>query len=131
MSEQITIHPSRLSAFGSAEDSAFCLITNPEIADQIVIVRDAPCEDFLTVLLGAGDEFDEVLTKRVPENAHVVVISPIHFFIPPEPQVLGPHRKLMALACNSTPTTLEDIRHFVDVTERTSAAGQDAFCDRV
>jgi hypothetical protein len=36
----------------------------------------------------------------------------------------------MALACNSTPTTLEDIRHFVDVTERTSAAEQDAFCER-
>jgi hypothetical protein len=130
MSEPITIHPSRLSAFGPADGAVFCLITNPEIADAIVVEHDGSYRDYLTVLLGAGDEFDDVLVQQVPQEAHVVVISPVHFFISPEPEVLGPRRKLLALACNSTPTALEDIRHFVDVMERTSAAEQDAFSER-
>src|SRR3954468_23035540 len=80
MSEPITIHPSRLSAFGPADGAAFCLITNPENAEAIVVEHDGSYRDYLTVLLGAGDEFDDVLVQQVPQEAHVVVISPVHFF---------------------------------------------------
>src|SRR5207248_1119430 len=37
--------------------------------------------------------------------------------------------KLMAMACNSTPTDLKIIEHFLDITERTSPADQAAFAD--
>lgn len=130
MSVPVVIDPGRLSQFGSAEGNVFCLITNPEIADQISINRDAPYTDYLTVMLGEGDKFDDVLLREVPESAHVVVVSPEHFFASPEAEILGPRRKLIALACNSTPTSMETIRHFIDVMHRTSAAEQGAFSDR-
>lgn len=129
MAAEVTINPARLSPFGSAEGSVFCLMTNPEVADQITVIQDAPYREYVTVLLGPDDKFDDVLTQQVPEEAHVLVVSPNHFFASPEPEILGPRRKLMAMACNSTPTTMETIQHFVGVMERTSAAEQDAFSE--
>lgn len=129
MSESVRIDPSRLSQFGDAAGSTFCLVTNPGLEQVFEISTDGAYDDYRTVVLGPADDFDELLTKQVPEPAHVLVISPEHFFQSPDDSVLGPRRKLIAMACNSTPTALPVIRHFLAVMERTSAADQETFSD--
>jgi len=129
MSEGIRVDPKNLSQFGPAVGSAFCLVTNPEIKDAIEIVQDAPYEEYLTFELGPEDRFEDILEKQIPEPAHVVVISPERFFQSPDDEQLGAQRKLIAMACNSTPTSLATIRHFLGVMERTSAQAQGEFCD--
>ena len=128
VSELITIDPGRFSQFGEATGSSFCLITNSELVDQIEVVEKAPYREFLTITLDRGDNFTDILEKRIPEPAHVLVVSPHRFFESPDPDLVG-RRKIMGMACNSTPTTLAEIRHFLKVMERTSASDQAAFCD--
>ncbi|RSO41791.1 hypothetical protein DMH15_12725 [Streptomyces sp. WAC 06725] len=128
VSAQITIDPGRFSQFGEATGSSFCLVTNSELVDRFDIARTAPYREFLTITMDRGDDFTEILGKKIPEPAHVLVISPYRFFESPDPDLVG-QRKIMGMACNSTPTGLDEIRHFLGVMERTSAADQAAFCD--
>ncbi|MFD0385919.1 hypothetical protein ACFQ2B_36670 [Streptomyces stramineus] len=128
MSPRVSIDPGRLSQFGAATGSTFCLITNPELADAFEIVEDGSYDRYLTVPFTAGDRFEDLLEKTVPEPAHLLVVSPHRFFASPDPELVG-RRKIMGMACNSTPTTLAEIRHFLSVMERTSAAEQAAFSD--
>jgi hypothetical protein len=130
MTDEIIVNPARLSQLGPAEGCVFCLVANPEIADRVSVVREAPYADYLTIPFRSGDRFEDLLQERIPEPAHVLVISPYAFFQSPAGEVLGPRRKLMAMACNSTPASPEVIRHFLTVMERTSAAEQAAFSDR-
>lgn len=130
MVETVTVDPARLSQFGAADGAVFCLVTNPEFIDRIEVVRRAPYRDYVTVPYSAGDDFAAVLRDRIPEDSHVLAISPSGFFESPTPELLGPRRKLMAMACNSTPTDFETIRHFIGVMERTSATAQAEFSDR-
>ncbi|MFE9255363.1 hypothetical protein [Streptomyces sp. NPDC006879] len=128
MSASISIDPGRFSQFGEAIGSTFCLVTNPELVDEIEVVKTASYERFLTIPMGEGDRFEDLLDKSIPEPSHVLVISPHRFFESPDPALVG-QRKIMGMACNSTPTTMDDIRHFLGVMERTSAAEQEAFCE--
>ncbi|HXI25081.1 MAG TPA: hypothetical protein VNG71_14555, partial [Pyrinomonadaceae bacterium] len=64
------------------------------------------------------------------EPAHVLVASPNVFFRSPEEEMIGPRRKLVAMACNSTPTSLEAVAHFLGVIERTDPQRQLAFAER-
>ncbi len=130
MSPAITIDPARLRQFGGAEDSVFCLVTNPELEDDIQVVENGGYREYRTIPFREGERFEDVLPERVPEDSHVLAISPNAFFESPDPDLLGPRRKLMGMACNSTPTTLEIIRHFVGVMERTSPLEQAQFSDR-
>lgn len=129
MSEEIRVNPARLSQFGPAAGSTFCLVTNPGMEDAVEVVTDAPYDDYQVITLGPEDRFEDLLEKRIPEPAHVLVISPDHFFASPDDSLLGGQRKLMAMACNSTPTTLPVIRHFLGVMERSSADAQAEFSD--
>lgn len=128
MSAPVSIDPGRLSQFGTATGSCFCLVTNPELVDQIEVVRDAAYAEYKTVPFSADDRFEDLLDKHIPEPAHVLVVSPHRFFESPDPSLVG-NRKIMGMACNSTPTDLRSIRHFLGVMERTSAAEQDAFSE--
>lgn len=130
MPAAIKIDPARLRHFGPAENSAFCLVTNPELADEISIEKTGDYQDYLTVPLNTGERFERVINERVPEPAHVLAISPLAFFESPMSEVLGPRRKLMGMACNSTPTSLDVVRHFLRVMERTSPEEQAEFSDR-
>jgi hypothetical protein len=127
MSAAVSINPSNLSQFGSATGVTFCLVTNPELTGAIDVVRDGSYADYRTVPFGAGDVFEDVLAA-LPEPAHVLVVSPERFFQSPDSELLG-QRKLMAMACNSTPTSLDVVRHFLGVMERTSAGDQDKFSE--
>ncbi|MFF1558262.1 hypothetical protein [Streptomyces sp. NPDC058279] len=125
---RISIDPGRFSQFGEATGSTFCLVTNPELVDRFEIVESAAYKNYLTIPMGQGDRFEDLLEKRIPEPAHILVVSPHRFFASPDPELVG-QRKIMGMACNSTPTTLDEIRHFLGVMERTSSVDQAAFCD--
>jgi hypothetical protein len=128
MPKPITVDPDKLRQFGSPEDAVFCLVTNPEFKDDIVIKKSGSYRDYITVPLHKGERFEDIL-PNIPEPSHIFGISPGAFFESPLSEVLGPRRKVMAMACNSTPTTLELIAHFLDVMERTSPEEQDGFSD--
>jgi hypothetical protein len=129
MSQSVRIDPTKLDQFGATAGSTFCLVTNPGLDEVFEVSTNADYDDYRTITFGPADHFEDVLEKRVPEPAHVLVISPDHFFQSPDDSLLGGQRKLMAMACNSTPTTLPVIRHFLGVMERTSSAEQQAFSD--
>jgi hypothetical protein len=128
MSRTIVVDPEKLRQFGSPEGAVFCLVTNPEFKDDIVIAKNGTYEDYITVPLHRGERFQDILAN-IPEPSHIFGVSPAAFFESPPGEVLGPRRKVLAMACNSTPTTLDLIAHFLDVMERTSPEEQDSFSD--
>src|ERR1039457_1148579 len=130
MPEKLVIDPSQLHQFGEPMDSAFCLVTNPELIDVISILPTGGYREYLKIPFRPGERFADVLPERVPEPAHVLAISPKSFFESPSAALLGPRRKLMGMACNSTPTSIETITHFLSIMEHTSAADQARFSDR-
>lgn len=129
MVDPLLVDPGRLSQFGSAEGVTFCLVTNPDMKDLVNIKQSVGYKAYRTIFFQRGDRFEDILATDVPEPAHVLVMSPDCFFESPPPEALGA-RKLLGMACNSTPTTIEVLRHFLSVIERTSATEQDAFSDR-
>jgi hypothetical protein len=120
------VNPANIGQFGSPEGSTFCLVTNKEVADRIEVVEDAEYVDYRTVLFDDGD-FEQLLQEQVPEPAHVLAISPMRFFESPPANVLGPRRKLLAMACNSTPADFATVAHFMRVIEATDPQAQEDF----
>jgi hypothetical protein len=128
--ERVVVDPARVRQFGEAVGTHFRLVTDATHADAFVISTGAQYESCAVMAVEDGMEFEEVISSRVPEPAHVLVISPSRFFESPPDELIGPRRKLLAMACNSTPTDLDVIRHFLRVIERTDPAEQDAFAER-
>jgi len=95
------------------------LTEDPSYVDHRVIVFE-----------GGGEEFARIMRDEVPEQAHVLVMSPDHFFQSPDEETIGPRRKLLAMACNSTPTDIGTLQHFVRSIEATDAPAQEKFSDR-
>jgi hypothetical protein len=129
MPEPVVVDPARIDQFGPPEGATFCLVTNPELADALEVRTDAPYADVEVVLTRDGVEFEELIAG-LPRRAHVLVVSPHRFFESPPDDVIGPERKLLAMACNSTPTTLEALEHFLEQVAKTSSRAQDAFAER-
>jgi len=129
MTTVLDIYPERLRQFGRHEGT-FVLVTTPDASNSIVIHhQDASYASYETVIMDRGERFEKVLHDRIPENAHVLAICPGAFFESPSEALLGPRRKLMAMACNSTPANLEVIRHFIGIMERTDPVEQASFSD--
>jgi hypothetical protein len=128
--QHITIHPERFRQFGASEGSTFCLVTNPELLDHFTIEESNGYPAYMKVPYAQGDSFDDLLRDIIPEPAHILVASPNVFLQSPEPEKLGPRRKLVAMACNSTPTSLEALAHFIGVIEQTDPQRQQAFAAR-
>jgi hypothetical protein len=125
---KIVIHPERIRQFGDPKGCAFCLVTNPDLIDAFEIAAAPGYSAVLVRTLAPGESFPDVLA-RCPEPSHVLVASPACFFDSPPPDLLGA-RKLIAMACNSTPTDLAAIRHFLGVIERTDPDHLEAFARR-
>jgi hypothetical protein len=125
----LVVRPERLRQFGAAEGVTFCLVTNPSLVERFRLEEAGGYAACQIVGWDAERSFEEVLERELPEPAHVLVISPARLFRSPAPERLG-RRKLMAMACNSTPTSLAGIAHFLAVMERTDPARQQAFADR-
>jgi hypothetical protein len=130
MQTSITVDPDQLRQFGEPEDSTFCLVTNPELMDVIQVIESGKYREYIKIPFRPDERFAEVLPERVPEPAHVLAISPGSFFESPPEDLLGPRRKLMGMACNSTPTSLSTIEHFLQIMQRTSPEEQAGFSDR-
>lgn len=126
----VTISPGKIRQFGQADGDVFCLVTNPEIAGRFSIAESPGYARFEVIPFCADETFQAVLDERIPERAHVLVISPYAFFQSPKQETLGERRKLIAMACNSTPTDFDTIAHFLEVLERTDPEAQEAFANR-
>lgn len=124
-----TVRPERLRAFGDPAGATFWLVTEPDVAAALAIEPGAGYDDHGVVTWDGDEPFAELLARRVPEGAHVLVITPGRLFVSPEPAELG-RRKLVAMACGSTPTTIDHVAHFLSVMERTDPYAQDAFAER-
>lgn len=129
METEVVVRPGRISQFGDSSGVVFCLVTNPGIVDHVKIEQDGDYVDYQVHLISPGQTFSEVLASSIPENSHILGMSPEAFFESPDPTLVG-RRKILGMACNSTPTDLHIIKHFLNIIERTSAAEQDAFSDR-
>jgi hypothetical protein len=125
----INIRPTRLRQLGAPRGATFCVITNAELAGSIVIEDTAGYADCRILLANGIDDFDRLLVEDIPRRAHVLVVSPHVFFQSPRPGILGPERKLLGMACNSTPTSPEAIAHFLGVMEDTDADAQQTFAE--
>lgn len=128
--ESITIRPDCYRQFGASEGCTFCLVTNSEIVDRFSIEKNGSYADYQIFTYNQEGAFEELLQNHIPENSHVLVVSPNCFFRSPNPEVLGQQRKLIAMACNSTPTPLEAVAHFLGVIERTDPQAQAEFAER-
>lgn len=130
-SSEIVVDPSRIRQFGDPAGTVFCLVTNASLMDRVRLVRDAAYVDYRIIdFRGGEDEFARLMREEVPEQAHVLVMSPEAFFQSPPVDVLGPRRKLLGMACNSTPTDLETLKHFLTCVEATDPQAQEEFSDR-
>lgn len=127
---EIQITPANIKQFGEPDGAAFCLVTNPDIVDKFEVVESPGYADHQVIPFSPGDVFEDLLRERIPEKAHVLVVSPFAFFESPYQEKLGAHRKLVAMACNSTPSDFDTIKHFLGVLERTDPDAQQAFADR-
>lgn len=128
--DRVIVHPERYRQFGEPDGASFCLITNPDLKDRFVIQDRGAYRSTTTVTFDVGDSVEDLLRTAVPERAHILVISPQWLFRSPLAEHLGSTRKLMAMPCNSTPTSLPAIAHFLKAMERTDPNAQQVFADR-
>jgi hypothetical protein len=129
MTSPVSIRPARYRQFGPAQGCTFCLVTNAALIDQFNIEETGDYDRFIVVPFDRGDSFEDLLDRVIPEPANVLIASPNAFFQSPAPDKIG-RRKLMMMACNSTPTSMEAVEYFLDVIERTDPEFQQDFADR-
>ena len=125
----IAIRPHRYRQLGSSEGATFCFVTNSNLVDNFTIEKDGSYEDYQTFTYDPGDDFCRIL-QQLPEPAHIFVASPGSFFSSEVATQLGNQRKLLVMPCNSTPTSLEALKHFLDIVEKTDPAIQEDIVER-
>lgn len=113
----IVINPDRLKQFGPPEDSTFCLVTNSALISNFRIENDH-YDNSLIIPFDNNDSFNNLLDQVIPACAHILVIMPDCYFHSPTPDKLGKRRKLSIMANNSTPTSLDTIKHFIQCAEQ-------------
>ncbi len=124
----IEVRPARLRQLGDPRGVTFCVITTRGLLGELAI--EAPGYDAVqTFVVDRTEDFERLLLTEVPERAHVLVVSPEVFFRSPSPEVLGPGRKLLGMACNSTPANRDTIAHFLQAMEQTDPERMDGFAD--
>lgn len=128
---EITLNPGRLRQFGDTKGLHFRVVTSASIASHIDIAGDDAYASREVNIIGSMEDFQVLLaSSAIPERSHILVIAPDVFFQSPRPELLGPHRKLMVMACNSTPTSVETIAYFIKTMEDTDPEDQKRRTDR-
>jgi hypothetical protein len=127
---QIPVRPHKYKQFGQTHGTTFCLVTNSALINNFAIEENDSYDSYKVIAYDKGDNFEEILQNQIPEPAHILVISPKNLFESPSPEKLGQRRKLAALACNSTLTSLEAVSHFMKAMEQTNPNEQEAFAER-
>ncbi|EPF81579.1 hypothetical protein [Acinetobacter rudis] len=128
--EILNIRPNLIKTFSNPNNDFFCIITNDSLKDKIKITDDSNYVESKIIIYKESDKFEDILNNDIPEKSHVLVISPDVFFQSPLQQHIGKKRKLIAMACNSTPTDISSINHFLRVIENTDPNEQQKFADR-
>jgi hypothetical protein len=107
--------------FGQDQGVPFYLITSPALAAHLTV----ECERHVAagvLILEADDALQRVIAT-VPENSHILVVSPDSFISSLSPDAIG-RRKVGVLAANSTPCPPDAVAHFLAAAEATDAAQQ-------
>lgn len=128
--EFISIAPDNYKQFGEAEGATFCLVISPEIFDNFVMEKQGKYKKYEKISTEHCETFEQILKEKIPEIAHILVISPQEFFKSVSPEILGKQRKLAVLASNSTLTSLEAIKHFVNILEKSDPNEQEEFAQK-
>ncbi len=123
-----TVHPYRLQRFG-VPARAFVLITNTAHAGHATIVPDGSYESCEVVTYDQGDDFNAIV-QRLPQYAHVFVISPRRGCAALTPALLGT-RQLSAVRCHSTPTSHANLQHILTAIEQTDPLHQQTVAERL
>lgn len=122
---RIEINPSRLRQFGETKDLHFRVVTSESIAPHIEIHQNNDYASRDIHIISSMEDFQGLLTSAIiPNDSHILVIAPDVFFQSPRPEILGERRKLMAMASNSTPTSINTISYFLETMERTDPEDQ-------
>jgi hypothetical protein len=127
--EKLVVRPYMYRQFGDARGVTFCLVTNTALLDKIEVQHGGEYTDYRVYEYDSEDQMDLLLREVVPEPAHVLVVSPMRFFRSPSQEIIGQKRKLIAMACNSTPTSLTAVAHFLLMLERTRPDLQQSLVD--
>ncbi len=122
--QPITVYPSRLQQFGNSKNCNFYLITNPELVDIFQIEQDASYKDTAILSIDKSEDFVDIIKNTVPDNSHILVISPHCLIQSVNPKELA-KRKLLIFACNSAPTSIDAINHFLRCGEKTDPQQQE------
>ncbi|KST65159.1 hypothetical protein [Mastigocoleus testarum] len=121
----IPIYPSRFRQFGEVEGSTFYLVTNSSLLNLFSIIPDKSYKDFKKLTYDPGDSFLKILREQISEYAHILVIAPECLFESVHPNNLAGNRKLLIFPCNSAPTSIEAIEHFLRCGEKTDPKEQE------
>lgn len=129
MIKPISIYPHRLRQFGNSNDCSFVLITNTELAEHFEIKNDGSYKQYYLKTYDQGENFVALLNK-LPARCHILVISPQCLIHSVKPEELSNQKKLLIFACNSAPTSLEAIEHFLRCGEQTEPLQQEEFTNQ-
>lgn len=124
----LIVRPDRYRQLGSGKGCHFVLATNAGREGNFTIEADDSYDS--SVVVGFDGDFERFLAEKVPQAAHVLVISPDQVFRSPANDLIGPRRKLMAMACNTTPYSSEAIAHYLNALERSDPEAQEVLVDR-
>ncbi len=126
---KIPIYPSRFRQFGEAEGSTFYLVTNSHLLDVFSIEEDKNYKEFKIIAYDSNDDFLRLLKNEIHPPAHILVIAPECLFESVPPNDLGSDRKLLIFACNSAPTPIEAIEHFLRCGEKINPKEQEMIAE--
>ncbi len=121
----IEIFPDRFNQFGSKKNNNFYLITNSRLSKKFVIHENSEYQNYQTITYDPEENFINIIKEQIPNNSHILVIAPDCYFRSPKPKDLGQNKKLCVMACNSTSTSEEAIKHFLNCAEKTNPYEQD------
>ena len=123
--DKITIHASGLRNFGDSGGASFYLITSPSLTDEFSIENGYKYQKSYIVSYAGGIGLAQFIQEKIPVHTHILVILPDTYVKSPAPEALGKQRKLAVMACSSTPSSIEAIRHFLSVAEKTDPDAQE------
>ncbi|MFB2771318.1 hypothetical protein ACE1AT_18795 [Pelatocladus sp. BLCC-F211] len=126
----IPIYPSRFLQFGESEGSTFYLVTNSNLLNVFKIIPEKDYKDFKILTYDPGDSFTRILRDEINRPAHILVITPECLFESVHPNDLANDCKLLIFACNSAPTSIEAVEHFLRCGEKTNPEEQERIANK-
>lgn len=123
----LELEVSTFGQFGKPTDT-FCLITSEDIDIALSGGEKSGYTRTMRLTLPPDKRLGELLTERVPRDAHVVSACPGRFLESLEPDELG-DRQLAVLPAGSTPLTAEHVRYYLRAAARSDTAAQEALAE--